>query len=125
MPFHNRVDKVNRIVFVDAIGEILIEDLIANELKILGRPDYNKNFSMLLDLSMAKPHHSVNLDKVKMSKEFVESIQERSGNCKWAVYAPDDSAYAFANMFEVLSKDISIATKVFRDSNEAKEWLGI
>jgi len=119
------VDKVNHTVFVDAIGEILIEDLIANKLKILGHPDFGRNYNMLLDLFKAKPHHSVDLDKVNMSKEFVESIQDKSGNCKWAVYAPDDSSYAFANMFEVLSKGLSIETKVFRDMKETREWLGM
>ena len=125
MPFRNRIDKDLGVAFVLAYGEISVEDLMDNELMVLQHSDYRKNFNMFLDLSRAQPHHTVDLGKVKMSKEFVESIQEKTGNCRWAVFAPDDSTYAFANMFEVISTDLTVKTRVFRIENDAKGWLGI
>ena len=123
MTFKNRFDKDNGIVFVRVLGEITIEDLMQNEMKILQHPDYRASFNMFLDMSLAKPHPSVDLGKVIISKEFVASLQEDIGNCKWAVYAPDDTPYAFSQMFEVISSGLTVETKVFRESKDAMRWL--
>lgn len=123
MVFQNRLDQAGRTVFVCATGEITVEELMENEKAILDHPGFGEGFNMLLDLSRARPHYSVDLGKVELSRDFVHSIQEKSGTCKWAVYAPDDYTYAFASMFEVISDGLSITTKVFRDKKEAMKWL--
>jgi len=100
-------------------------NLIAQEEILIQDSDFAKGFNTYADFSEAKPSHTVNFDKVKMSKDFVASIQDMRGRCKWAIYAPYDYPYAFSKMFEILSRDLIIETKVFREEDKAKEWLGI
>lgn len=125
MRITNRIDKDLHTVFVEVAGEVSVEDLMCNKMKIIDDPDYRKNFNMLLDLSKATPAPSVNLDKVKMSKKFAELVQFVSGDCRWAVCAPGDDAYAFSSMYAALSSDLKITTGVFRNIDEAREWLGL
>ena len=125
MPFENRFDKKWGTVFVSVRGEITVEDLMRNEAEVLNHPDYRRNYNMLLDLADATAHHSVDLGKVEMSKDFVASIQDAAGRCRWAVHAPDDYTYAFASMFAIISGDLSVETRVFRDRSEALAWLGV
>ena len=125
MSIKYRIDKANRVVYVEASGEITIEDLIENEKSIVNDPNLEKGYDTYADFSKARPSHTVNIDKIEHSKEFVESIQEHRGQCKWAIYAPDDYTYAYSLMFATLSKELHIDTQVFREEREAYEWLKI
>ena len=124
-PISYRIDRKMKTVFVKVAGEISVEDLIAQEEIVIEDSDFEKGFNTYADFSEAKPAPTVTFDKVKMSKDFVASIQDMRGRCKWAIYAPHDYSYAFSKMFELLSRDLIIETKVFREEEKAKEWLGI
>ena len=124
-PINYRINRIMNTVFVKVTGEISVEDLIAQEQIIIGDSDFEKGLNTYADFSEAKPSHTVTFDKVRMSADFVASIQDMRGRCKWAIYAPDDYPYAFSKMFERLSRDLLIETKVFREEEKAKEWLGI
>jgi hypothetical protein len=125
MPITYRIDKKAGTIYVEAIGEITVEDLIENEKKIVRDTDLSKGFNTYADFSNASPALTVNIDKIKMSKEFVESIQNLRGKCKWAIFAPEKYSYIYSLMYETLSRDLIIETKVFRDDEKAKEWLKI
>jgi len=120
-----RIDRKIKTVFVKFTGETSIEDLIEQEKMIIKDSDFEIGFNTYADFSEAKPSHTVNFDKVKMSKDFVKSIQGVRGRCKWAIYAPYTYAYAFSKMFAILARNLTIETKVFREEEKAKEWLGI
>jgi len=124
-PINYRIDRKMKTVFVKATGEISIEDLIDQEKMIIKDSNFEIGFNNYVDFSEAKPSHTVNFDKVKMSKDFVESIQDIRGRCKWAIYAPYTYAYAFSKMFAILARNLTIETKVFREEEKAKKWLGI
>ena len=123
MPVTYTIDSNDRTVYVEAYGEIAVEDLIENEKRIIRDPKLEEGYNTYADFSDAKPSHTVDIEKIRMSKEFVESIQEKRGQCKWAIYAPDDTAYAFSSMFSILSAELRIDTKVFREERKALEWL--
>jgi hypothetical protein len=84
-----------------------------------------KGYDTYADFSMTRPSHTVDLEKIELSKKFVESIQHHRGKCKWAFYAPDDYAYSYALMFATLSEDLLTDDAVFQDKNRAYEWLNI
>jgi hypothetical protein len=75
MPVTYRIDKEQGIIYVNATGEITVEDLIETEKNIVSDTDLSKGFNTYADFSNARPALNVNIDKIKMSKEFVESIQ--------------------------------------------------
>ena len=125
MKLTNRFDKKHRIVYIDALGTIYAEDFIANQMKILDHPDFERDLNALWDLSKTQVHHSLDIEKLREISKFVDSIQGKAGNGKWAVVATDDDVFAFAIMYEMIVKELSVETKVFRDIAEARSWLGL
>ena len=71
------------------------------------------------------PADDVNFNSITTGRDFVESIQEVRGKCKWAFIAPNDPAYGVSRMFSTLSDGLSIESEVFRTKDEAKKWLGL
>ena len=124
-PLSYRIDQKLKTVFVKATGELSVEDLIEQEKMIINDSDFKKGINTYVDFSEAIPSDTVNFDKVKMSKDFVASIQDITGTCKWAIYAPYDYSYAFSKMFATMFRDLLVETRVFREEKKAKEWLGI
>jgi hypothetical protein len=107
------------------VGEISVQDLIEHQKRLIEDPDFVTGFNTLTDFTHARPAASVNYDKVNFSRDFVESIQNIRGECKWAFIAPSDVTYGICRMFQILSEDLIIETRVFRTEDEAKEWLQI
>ena len=124
MSITHYIDKKAKTVYVIAKGEISIEDLIAQEKKIIKDKDFEKRFDTFADFSEAQPSYTVNFDKIKMSVDFVESIQESRGKCKWAIFAPYGFAYSLSKLYTQISKErLHVKTKVFKNEAEAKRWL--
>ncbi len=119
------IDKKSKTVFVKAKGEITVNDLIENEKKIINDPHCERGLNTLLDFTNAMPADDVNFNSITTGRDFVESIQEVRGKCKWAFVAPDDRAYGACRMFKALSDGLSIESEVFRTKDEAKKWLGL
>jgi hypothetical protein len=125
MPVTHRIDKKLNTVFVKATGEISVEDLMDQETKIILDPDFEKGLNTYADFSEAVPSGNTNIDKLIISREFVESIQNIRGKCKWAIFAPHEHAYTITSIYAELSDKLKIETKVFKDETEARTWLGI
>ena len=119
------IDKEKRMIFTTVKGEISIEDLLAFENKLINDPVFEAGFDSLVDFSKAHPPHDIDIKKINMSIEYIASIQEKRGKCKWAIYAPHDYVYTFWLIFEGLSEKLDIKVKVFEDEEEARKWLGI
>ena len=120
-----RIDAKQKTIFVKAKGEIAVEDLIAFEKKLLNDPLFEAGLNSFVDFSKARPTHDFDFDKIKKSLDFVESVQEKRGKCKWAVFAPYDYLYTFWLIFEGLSDNLIIEVKVFSNKEDAQKWLGI
>lgn len=124
MSLKHYIDKKAKTVYVIAKGDISLEDLIAQEKKFIKDVDFEKGFDTFIDFSEAKPSYTVNLSKIKMSIDFVESIQGSRGECKWAIFAPYGFAYSLSKLYTQFSKErLHIKLKVFKDEAEAKKWL--
>ena len=119
------IDKETETIYADITGEVSIEDLIAFEKRLLEDPLFEPGYNSLVDFSKAQLTHTVDIDKIKMSLDFVESVQDKRGKCQWAIYAPHDYLYTFWLIFEGLSDKLDIKAKVFKNKEEAKKWLAI
>lgn len=125
MKITHHIDKESKTIFVKAEGILSVDDLIAYEKKVIKDPDFESGLNSLTDFTHATPSSDVNLDKVTLSRDFVESIQKVMGKRKWAFIAPSDITYGICRMFSMLSEGLSIETGVFRTEDEAKKWLNI
>ncbi len=120
-----RIDKKKKMIFSKFTGEVSIEALLDFENKLLEDPSLEPGFNAFVDFSEAETINNVDINKINMSIDYLESIQKKRGKCKWAIYAPYDYLYTFWLIFEGLSDNLDIKVKVFKDRGEAQKWLGI
>ena len=125
MKISYNIDKDSKTIFVKAVGEITVNDLIEIEKKIINNPHFESGLNTLADFTRAKPADNVNYQSITISRDFVSSIQHIRGQCKWAFIAPNDPAYGVSTMFSTLSTGLRIEFEVFRTKREAKKWLGL
>jgi len=125
MKISYNVDKDLKAIFVKAEGTISVNDLIEIEKEIINNQHFESGLNSLVDFTRAKPADNVNFHSIMKSREFVASIQHIRGPCKWAFIAPNDPAYGLCKMFSAMSDGLSIESKVFRTTDEAKKWLGL
>lgn len=125
MKITHRIDRESCTIFVDVRGEVLVEDLIDHQKRLIEDPDFVSGFDVLTDFTHARPADCVNYKKVNLSRNFVESIQTIRGKSKWAFIAPSDVTYGICRMFQMVSEDLIIDTGVFRTEVDAKKWLRI
>ena len=121
----HHIDLESRTIFVRAMGEISVYDLIEYEKKVMQDPHFERGLNTLADFTDAKPSYNVNFGTVTYSRDFVKSIQKVRGKCKWAFIAPSDITYGICRMFSFLSAGLDIETGVFRTEDDARKWLGM
>ena len=76
MSIIHHIDKKTKTVYVTAKGDLAIEDLIEQEKKIIRNLDFEKGYNTYADFSQVRPSIDVDIEKIKMSVDFVKSIQK-------------------------------------------------
>ncbi|MEE9523532.1 MAG: hypothetical protein V3V59_02150 [Thermodesulfovibrionales bacterium] len=125
MEITHHINKDSKTIFVKAVGEISVDDLIEYEKKLMKDSDFESGLNTLADFTYVVPSASINYNAVSHSRDFVKSIQDKRGKCKWAFIAPHDPAYGICRLFSMLSAGLKIDTVVFKTEDEAKKWLNI
>jgi len=64
-------------------------------------------------------------DDVRMVVDFVRSTGDRFRGAKVAYVAAGDMPYGIGRMFGAYAENLDIKLRVFRDINDAREWLGL
>ena len=120
-----KIDKERKMIFTKFTGEVSIEGLLSFENKLLEDSSFEPGLNAFVDFSEAELTNNVDINKIKMGIDHIESIQKKRGKCKWAIYAPHDYLYTFWLIFEGLADNLDIKVKVFKDRDEAQNWVGI
>jgi len=75
------------------------------------------------DFSQAKASHTIDIEKIRETIKYIETIEDVRGNCKWAFFAQEVPVYGFLQIFSTLSKGMKIEVGVFKSKNEAVSWI--
>jgi hypothetical protein len=123
MMITHHTDKASKTVFVTAVGDISVPALIEHEKKVVADPEFQTGFNTLADFTHARPATGTGYDAVALARDFLKSIQDLRGRCKWAFIAPGDIAYGVCRMFVTMAEGLSVESAVFRTEAEARSWL--
>jgi hypothetical protein len=121
--YRYRICPQLNLVHVKLLGDIEIPDLIANERRMLSDPTFQPGMDEIVDLSQC--WFSGTFLSGFMFKDFISNSKHARGPCRWAVVAPDDSMFTYVHIFSLMAHDDGIFIGVFRDIEQAFEWLGI
>jgi hypothetical protein len=65
------------------------------------------------------------MDAIPKMKNLVQELSEELRGGKWAIVVSDDFAYGMGRMFSILGSFSRVEIEIFRDMDDAREWLGL
>jgi hypothetical protein len=120
MEFTYHIDKTNRIVTLegdDPSLEIWQQTLLA----VFSDPDFETGFNFLSDRQSASEARSTYF--LRAALDFLKAHAREMGICKWATVVSTIAAYGMGRMTQILSEDSNIEIGIFKDIDEARNWL--
>ena len=125
MPYSYSIDEQHRVVRVRVTGH---DTLLVNKARIqesTSDPYWKPGYNVLVDL-----RETYKLDFSVPDIEELAALHELLGTTigdgKLAVVASSDVVYGVSRMWEIVTESHTfMTTNVFRDLEEAEDWLGI
>ena len=123
MPYSTEVIDGGRGILHIGSGIVSGEEILSSAQRILKMvkeglsPEY-----ALTDLSKVT-EFKISADEVSRNAEINITISRYAPSVRVAIIAPSDHVYGIARMWQVYSKETGWASEVFRDAEEANEWL--
>ena len=126
MPVRYKIIKEHNLVLTTGAGTISFDELMAHIAQLSSDPDYKKPMKNLIDYR--------NVKSIRMSSSESEVYANKKADLsniffgeKCAIVAPTDSTYGMARIHDSLMDyfEPGIETSVFREWQEAREWLNL
>lgn len=121
MPIRYVIDKERRTVFTTLYGTLTLKEGLDHHYRLGVDPDFDPSFNELMD--------GGTLESISLNSS---GIFELSGSCpfgpesKRAMYSTDRKLYyGLARMFQTLAGGRHGDIKVFKQLDEALDWLGV
>jgi hypothetical protein len=119
MPAFYKIDKERRLVLSSASGILTSSDALSHQQRLASDPDFDPSFSQIADFTQ--------VSQIRLSPDDIRQLAQRSifsPHSRRAIIVPNDLAYGFARMFEMLREDQGdVGTRVFRTLEEALNWV--
>lgn len=122
MPISVDYDEKENIIYTKATGEIRLNNILAYFSSIADL-DLKNGYSVLADYSDAVLKLS-NDDIHQMAKRR-KSIQNTNEKVSIAVYCKHDLVFGIGRMYEMLLDKDKYNVMIFRNQEDARNWLGI
>lgn len=100
-------------------GRLSLEEFLNKQGEIVFDPEFNPDFDHLFDMTGVLEVEEVLTSDLKK----VSSVRVFSEKSRRAVVAPGDFVFGLARMYEVFSGSTEENFSVFRNLDEAMEWL--
>jgi hypothetical protein len=120
MPVTYHIDKINKIVFVNATGEFAAEDFRIHRRGLADDPDFDPHYGVLFDLRSITEFR---LSSAEIREFALSNIFHK--RARRAYLAPTKAVYGMIRMFSLRSDFDSDVIQIFRDMAEARRWLAL
>ncbi len=118
MPANYRID--HNTVFTIIEGRMIDKEMINIQVKLRKGPEFKPDYSHLIDRRQ--------IGELKKSAAWIRTITSSgmfSAQSRRAFVVPSDTAYGFSRMFQVYRQHGLGQTEVFRDFDQAVQWIGL
>jgi hypothetical protein len=121
MPAFYKISKDRRLVLSTASGVFTLADALAHQEQILADPDFNPQYSQLLDFT--------HVTKIELTAEDVCKLAERDifhPTSSRAILVTNDLGEGLARLFAILREHAAEKRiRIFRNLDEALKWVFI
>jgi len=120
MPITYHIDKINKIVFVNATGAFTPGVFRIHKRELADDSDFDPHYGVLFDLRSITEFR---LSTAEIREFALNHIFHK--RARRAYLVPTDEVYGMIRMFSSFSAFESDVIQIFRDMAEAHRWLGL
>jgi hypothetical protein len=113
------IDKSRKLVITRAVGLLTFKELETRQKALLDEPEFDPSFDHLFDLSGVTSSEEITTSQI----EAISRVRIFSTPSRRAIVAPGDLLFGFSRMYEVFSNSTEENYSVFRNPEDAMEWL--
>jgi len=122
MTIHYRIDtSINRIT-TRAFGEVTLDEVLQHFDELSADPRFEPDLDVLLDLVDCKTVPDA--DQIRTAAERVTADFTPLHFGKLAIVVASEALFGMLRMFHSFSESAFSAAQIFRDRDEALQWLG-
>ncbi len=121
MPVVYTIDAERKLIHTRCLGRVTFEEIVAHFHELAADPARPDELDVLLDLS-----ESASLPEpaeVKAVSHELERVRDQLRFGAIAILAPRDVMFGMMRMFEAAARPYFRAIFVFREAQEAEQWL--
>jgi len=120
MPITAHVDPDTGIAHYSATGDVTRDDVLSIIAQVYSDPAFRSPWLSMWDLTGGRPLFTA--DELREVAAYVRAHRPVDAG-RIAIVATEDLAFGMSRMYEVFASDLQVETKVFRDSEPARQWL--
>jgi hypothetical protein len=119
MPCCYKIERERRLVMSTGYGVVRREDLLDHQNQLLADPDFDPEFSQLMDFG-----HMTKLEVTAVDVHLFAEKNIFAPGARRAIVVRDDAGYGLARMFESMrNAKGEQGIRVFRRLEEGLEWV--
>ena len=122
MPIHYRIDASSNRITTRVFGEATIDEALQHLDELSADPSYEPGLEALLDLVDCET--LLDVDKIRTAAARVTADPSALRFGRLAIVVASDALFGMLRMFHTLSESVFSEAQIFRDRDEALQWLG-
>ena len=124
MPVDYKIVADQKIAYVKAWGKVTADEILIQGARLFAENAWENGFRILCDYRKITEFNISNED-VRRIVDQDKQHEPLFDQSKCAVVAVDNLVFGLLRMWESLSYDNRLLKMIFRDMDEALEWLGV
>ena len=125
MPVETRIDSQEKLIHYKATGEIDVVDMIAAFEGVFGHPDFEPGMNALCDAKYATFKDMALHDIQDLAAVIATRGKDRGKGYRVALLVRGNTEFGISSRFLMQTAQLPFEVQVFRNTKEAKTWLGL
>ncbi|MBW1844511.1 MAG: STAS/SEC14 domain-containing protein [Deltaproteobacteria bacterium] len=122
MTIHYRIDASSNRIMTRVLGEVTIDEALQHFDELSVDPSYEPGMDALLDLTDCETLLDVDKIRTAAARATADLSTLRFG--RMAIVVASEALFGMLRMFHTLSESAFSEVQIFRDRDEALQWLG-
>lgn len=124
MPISYTIVPDQKIAYIKAWGKVVVEEIMTEGTRMFAETEWENGFNILCDYREITDFNLKNED-VEQVVDQDKKHEHLFDKSKLAIVAKSDLVFGISRMWEMLSLDSNLTKMIFRDMNDAENWLGL
>ena len=120
-----KIDKSQEIIFATISGSISLEEIMTHIRNILNDIDFSSGYHSIITVedNLTIPH--IEPERIPIIQDVINGYAKMRAGAKWAVVVSAGTTHAIVKTALDLIEPLSANIHLFRDTNDAIEWLKV